>query len=108
MVIIEGKAETPVILSIIDDKVRILPALEYWGRSTAETEDLFKKNLGDPWVARETFLVSIGPAGERLLPLANVVNDRYLSVGGAGTGAVMGSKNLKAQTAIDLCRWSIP
>jgi aldehyde:ferredoxin oxidoreductase len=96
MVIIEGKAETPVILSIIDDKVRILPALEYWGRSTAETEDLFKKNLGDPWAARETFLISIGPAGERLLPLANVINDRYLSVGGAGTGAVMGSKNLKA------------
>ena len=96
MVIIEGKAETPVILSIIDDKVRIVPGLEYWGRSTAETEDLFKKNLGDPWVARETFLVSIGPAGERLLPLANVVNDRYLSVGGAGIGAVMGSKNLKA------------
>ncbi len=96
MVIIEGKAETPVILSIIDDKVRILPALEYWGRSTAETEDLFKKNLGDQWIARETFLISIGPAGERLLPLANVVNDRFLSAGGAGTGAVMGSKNLKA------------
>jgi len=28
--------------------------------------------------------------------LANLVNDRFLSVGGAGIGAVMGSKNLKA------------
>ncbi len=96
LIIIEGKAETPVILSINDDKIKILPAREYWGRSTSETESLFKKNIGNQWSARETFLASIGPAGERLLPLANVINDRFLSVGGAGVGAVMGSKNLKA------------
>ncbi len=96
MVIIEGKAEAPVILSIMDDKVKLVPALEYWGRTTVETEKLFKKNLDDQWISRETFMVTIGPAGERLLPLANVVNDRFLSVGGAGIGAVMGSKNLKA------------
>jgi aldehyde:ferredoxin oxidoreductase len=96
MVIIEGQSESPVILSIIDDKVKLIPGLEYWGRSTAETEELFKKNLDDPWMARETYLVSIGPAGEKLIPLANLVNDRFLSVGGAGIGAVMGSKNLKA------------
>lgn len=96
VVIIEGKAEAPVILSIMDDKVRLVPALEYWGRSTVETEDLFKKSLGDRWTARETFLLSIGPAGENLVPLANMVNDRFLPVGGAGIGAVMGSKNLKA------------
>jgi aldehyde:ferredoxin oxidoreductase len=95
MVIIEGKAEGPVILSIMDDRVKLVPALEYWGRSTVDTENLFKKNLGDQWVSRETFMATIGPAGERLLPLANIVNDRFLSVGGAGIGAVMGSKNLK-------------
>jgi aldehyde:ferredoxin oxidoreductase len=96
MIIIEGKAETPVILTIMDDRIRLVPALEYWGRSTSETEDKFKESLGDQWIARETFLVSIGPAGENLLPLANIINDRFLTVGGAGTGAVMGSKNLKA------------
>jgi aldehyde:ferredoxin oxidoreductase len=96
MVIIEGKAEGPVILSIMDDRVKLMPALEYWGRSTVDTEQLFKKNLDDQWVSRETFMVTIGPAGERLLPLANVVNDRFLSVGGARIGAIMGSKNLKA------------
>jgi aldehyde:ferredoxin oxidoreductase len=95
MVIIEGKAEGPVILSIIDDRIKLIPALEYWGRSTVDTEQLFKKNLNDQWVSRETFMATIGPAGERLLPLANIVNDRFLSVGGAGIGAVMGSKNLK-------------
>ncbi len=96
MVILEGKAEFPVILSIMDDKIRIQPALEYWGRSTSETENLFKKALADKWARRETYLVSIGPAGEKLIPLANIINDGFLSVGGAGIGAVMGSKNLKA------------
>jgi aldehyde:ferredoxin oxidoreductase len=96
MIMVEGKAESPVILSIMDDKIRLVSALEYWGRSTSETEDRFKASLEDQWTARETFLVTIGPAGERLLPIANIVNDRFLSVGGAGIGAVMGSKNLKA------------
>jgi len=96
MIIVEGKAESPVILSILDDKIAIQPALEYWGRTTSETENLFKKSLGDPWAARETYLLTIGPAGEKQVPLANVINDGFLSVGGAGIGAVMGSKNLKA------------
>ena len=52
MVIIEGKAEGPVILSIMDDRVKLIPALEYWGRSTVDTEQLFKKNLADQWVSR--------------------------------------------------------
>jgi len=96
MIIVEGRAESPVILSILDDKINVRPALEYWGRITSETEDVFKKNLDDKWAARETYLVSIGPAGEKLVPLANIINDGFLSVGGAGIGAVMGSKNLKA------------
>jgi aldehyde:ferredoxin oxidoreductase len=96
MIIVEGKAESPVVLSILDDNVSIQPALEFWGRSTSETETLFKKNLNDKWLTRETYLLSIGPAGEKLVPLANIINDGFLSVGGAGIGAVMGSKNLKA------------
>jgi len=96
MIIIEGKAESPVILSILDDKINIRPAFESWGRTTSETEVVFKRNLEDKWAGRETYLVSIGPAGEKLVPLANVINDGFLCVGGAGIGAVMGSKNLKA------------
>lgn len=96
MIIVEGRAEFPVILAILDDKVSIRPALEYWGRTTSETEALFKKSMKDRWAARETYLLSIGPAGENLVPLANIINDGFLAVGGAGIGAVMGAKNLKA------------
>jgi len=96
MIIIEDKADSPVILSVLDDKISIQPALEYWGRTTSEAEKLFKAGLGDKWAGRETYLLSVGPAGEKEIPLANVINDGFLSVGGAGIGAVMGSKNLKA------------
>jgi aldehyde:ferredoxin oxidoreductase len=96
MIIVEGKAESPVVLSIADDKVSFQPGLELWGRTTSETETVFKRNLTDQWAARETYLVSIGPAGENLVPLSNIINDGFLSVGGAGIGAVMGAKNLKA------------
>lgn len=95
MIIIEGKSEFPVLLTILDDKINIQPALEYWGRSTSETERLFKSSLSDGWAALDTYIASIGVAGENQLPLANVVNNGFLTVGGAGIGAVMGAKNLK-------------
>ena len=58
MIIVEGSAEGPVILSILDDKISIQPAPEYWGRSTSETEALFKSSLADKWAGRETYLLT--------------------------------------------------
>jgi aldehyde:ferredoxin oxidoreductase len=40
-------------------------------------------------------VASIGPAGEKMVRFANIVNDRRC-YGRGGAGAVMGSKNLKA------------
>lgn len=40
-------------------------------------------------------MAAIGQAGENLVPLSGMLNSRNHS-GGAGTGAIMGSKNLKA------------
>lgn len=94
-VIIEGKAETPVIVAIMDGKVSIRPVPHLWGRSTIEAERVFRQEMKDGWAARETYLLSIGPAGENLLPVSTVVTDGFLSVAGAGIGAVFGAKNLK-------------
>ena len=38
----------------------------------------------------------IGPAGERLVPIACIVNTAARAAGRGGTGCVMGSKKLKA------------
>ena len=40
--------------------------------------------------------LSIGPAGENKVPWACVSNDQYHKAGRGGTGALMGSKNVKA------------
>ena len=91
-VIIEGKAHTPVYLWIDDDKVELRDATYLWGKTTWETLDILRKDLNDPAL----HIVSIGPAGENLVRGACVIQDKGRAFGRCGTGAVMGSKNLKA------------
>ena len=92
MIIFEGKSPTPVMLSINNDDVKLLPADQYWGKTVWETEPAIKEQLGDPNIK----VASIGPAGENGVLYAAVVNDLDRAAGRSGVGAVMGSKNLKA------------
>jgi aldehyde:ferredoxin oxidoreductase len=96
VIICEGKSERPVYLLINDDDVQFKPAGHLWGKDTWETEDIIKKEIGDSWKARETQMLYIGPAGENLAKFAAIVHDKHTVAGRCGTGAVMGSKNLKA------------
>ncbi|MEM2100299.1 MAG: aldehyde ferredoxin oxidoreductase family protein [Thermoproteota archaeon] len=90
-----GRSEKPVYLTIDDENIELRSASRIWGRTTWETEEMIKEELGD-----ESFTVaSIGPAGERMVRLANITNERNRQVGRCGLGAVMGSKNLKAVAA---------
>ncbi|NVM45338.1 MAG: aldehyde ferredoxin oxidoreductase family protein [Candidatus Lokiarchaeota archaeon] len=91
-VIIKGKSETPVLLSINDGKAEILDATELWGKGTQDTDKVVKEKLGDPKVR----VATIGPAGENLVKYACIINDKTHAAGRCGLGAVMGSKKLKA------------
>ena len=95
-IILEGKSAEPVYLSIEDDKVELLSASHLWGKSTHKTEDIIRAEKENPWIARETFITSIGPAGENLVKIASIINDKHRAAARSGVGAVMGSKNLKA------------
>jgi aldehyde:ferredoxin oxidoreductase len=89
--IIEGKAQTPVILHIKDKDCEFVDAKDFWGLNAFEThEQLIKK------YSRAAGIVSIGPAGENQVKFATVVSQEGRSGGRPGMGAVMGSKNLKA------------
>jgi len=88
--ILQGRADRPVILSIRDGEIRLVGADDLWGRSTTETIELLKQREGE-----KAKVLTIGPAGERLLPYATLFADGDASCSG-GMGAVMGSKNLKA------------
>ncbi|MDG6243915.1 MAG: aldehyde ferredoxin oxidoreductase family protein [Methanolobus sp.] len=85
--VITGKAEKPVYLQIFDEEIEILPAEHLWGKNTAETTALLET---------KGKVACIGRAGEKLVSMANIVNDRMYSSGRGGHGAVAGSKNLKA------------
>jgi aldehyde:ferredoxin oxidoreductase len=90
-VIIEGKAEAPVVLHIKNDIAEFIDAKDFWGLNSFETEAQLKVLY-----ERTAGIVSIGPAGENLVKFATVVSQEGRAGGRAGMGAVMGSKNLKA------------
>ena len=91
MIIIEGRAEKPTYIAIKDGEVRFRSAEKLKGMMTTDTQLFIKEELGD----HNYRVACIGPAGEKLIPLASIINERR-AAGRKGLGAVMGSKNLKA------------
>jgi aldehyde:ferredoxin oxidoreductase len=90
-IVVTGRADKPVYVWIHDGGAEIRDASHLWGKTTGDTEDALRAELKDH--AIRTAL--IGPAGEKLVRFAAIVNDRSHFVGRTGLGAVMGSKNLK-------------
>jgi len=90
MLIVRGRAESPVYLIIRDGDVRLLPAGEIWGRDTITTHKWLKHIYG-----RDCRVACIGTAGEKCARIAAILSE-YRALGRGGSGAVMGSKNLKA------------
>ena len=92
VLLIEGTADGPVFLNIVDDEVEIRDAAELWGLDTVDTVDGVRKLVDDEQAA----VAAIGPAGERRVAIACIAFDKHSFAGRCGMGAVMGSKNLKA------------
>ncbi len=91
-VLLNGAADTPSWISIIDGEVEIHPAEELWGQDTYQTQDSIREILGDSKVR----VACIGVGGENQVKMAGIINDHGRAAGRTGMGAVMGSKNLKA------------
>ena len=97
-VIVAGRSSKPVYLSIKDGRAGLRPADHLWGKGVFETTDLIVKESGEnprryidgPKIG------CIGPAGENKVRYAAVAYDKHHFAGRGGTGAIMGSKNLKA------------
>ncbi len=90
-VILDGKATDPSYLFIEDDRVEIRDAAKLWGLGAHRAEELLTKEYGE-----DVKILTIGPAGENLLPMSCINSEYYRQAGRGGIGAVMGSKNLKA------------
>jgi len=91
-IVIGGKAENPSYIYIEDDTVNFRDASDMWGEDTWETHDIIRCKEGDHFISTLT----IGVAGECMVRFACIIGDRGRSASYGGSGAVMGSKNLKA------------
>jgi len=100
-VVIVGRSPKQVYLAIKDGSAELRDASHLWGKSVFETTDLIVKESGEkPRHYEDGPKVGcIGPAGENKVRFAAVAYDKHHFAGRGGTGAVMGSKNLKAISA---------
>jgi aldehyde:ferredoxin oxidoreductase len=90
-IIFTGRSKTPVYLWLDRGKAELRRADDLWGKDTHETTDrLLAETDTNARVA------CIGPAGEKRVLFASIMNDKHRAAGRSGVGAVMGSKNLKA------------
>lgn len=93
-IVITGKSEKPVYLFVSSNLAELRDASKFWGLDTYESENILKAENGN-----ESEVITIGPAGENLVPFASVVNRKGHLAGRTGMGAVFGSKLLKAVVA---------
>lgn len=100
--VVVGASETPVQLFIQDDEVTLAPADHLWGLDAFDTQDVIKQET-----SAKARTLTIGPAGERLSRIATIHTATSSTAGQGGFGAVMGSKKLKAITAIGSGRVSV-
>jgi aldehyde:ferredoxin oxidoreductase len=108
-VVVEGRADKPVWISIINDQVKIEDAGELWGLDTYETQNRITsmmgggdrfgeqwQQIGDAYTTARPQIVCIGPVGETKSRMAALISGSGISARMGGYGAVFGSKNLKA------------
>jgi len=90
-ILVIGKSQQPIYLSIIDNEIKLLDATDIWGKDVIETEIVLKKRHGN-----SIKTAGIGQAGEKLSKISGIANDRGRIAARSGLGAIMGSKNLKS------------
>ncbi|MDP2719655.1 MAG: aldehyde ferredoxin oxidoreductase family protein [Dehalococcoidia bacterium] len=93
--VITGKSDRPVYLSITNSSLKFEDASYLWGRPVEETGQILRDREAHIGSGKRS-IIRIGPAGEKLVRFAAVNVDTYRHFGRLGVGTVMGSKNLKA------------
>jgi len=94
-IVITGRAPHPVYLRIADDAVELRDARHLWGKRVRETDRVLQDEVGLTQYAR----LIIGPSGENRVHGSMPTCDLYRAPAAGSTGAVFGSKNLKAIVA---------
>ena len=91
-IVVRGASSRPVYLWIKDGEGELRDASHLWGKTTTEVDALLEEELGDSRIQ----VAQCGPAGEKLVRFAAIINMANRAHGRGGMGAVIGSKRLKA------------
>lgn len=86
-VILRGASKRPIIVDITEGHWKIRDATALWGQNVVRTQELL--------ASKAASIICIGPAGEHLVRYSTIVSGEHTAQRG-GTGAVMGSKLVKA------------
>ncbi len=89
--VFKGKADNPVYAYVENGEVTLHDASDVWGKGVHDTWKTLRERHGD-----DSDGMAIGQAGENLSKFACWINVDDRAAGRNGTGAVGGSKNLKA------------
>ena len=103
-IVIVGRARRWSVLVVDDGEIRLEPADEILGDPCQVAEEKLRARLGADYR-----IASIGPAGERGVRYATISHDGR-HAGRGGSGAVLGSKNIKAIAVrgTQRCEWAHP
>ena len=96
-VIVQGQSPKWVYLYLHDGVAELRDAGHLEGLDTYDLQDRITEELGKK--ERQLSVLGVGPAGEKLVRFAAIAGDKGHVAGHNGTGAVMGSKRLKAIVA---------
>ncbi|TET97920.1 MAG: aldehyde ferredoxin oxidoreductase, partial [Dehalococcoidia bacterium] len=87
----KGRAEKPVYAYVENGEVELRDASDLWGKGVHDTVKALLDRHGE-----EVSVVALRPAGENHVRNAALLHEMDRASGRGGTGAVAGSKNLKA------------
>jgi aldehyde:ferredoxin oxidoreductase len=102
--VFSGKSSTPVYAYVHDGTVELHDASDLWGKNTHETRDHFFAKYGK----EDLTVISIGQGGENMVKYGAWMNENDRASGRGGTGAVGGSKKLKAVVIKGIKNWPQP
>jgi aldehyde:ferredoxin oxidoreductase len=91
-IILEEKADSPIYIHILDDKVEFKEGSSVWGQKVLSADEIIKKELKD----KRTQIVLCGPAAENGVKYAGLFTNQVRAAARTGMGTVMASKNVKA------------
>ena len=96
--VIKGASAKPVYIAINEDgrslteRIGIHGAEDLWGMNVPDASDILSRRHG----GKSCSALVTGPAGEKLVRFASLMNENNRAYGRGGPGAALGAKNVKA------------